>query len=239
MSTLMGSDQALNIAQWAESPDHFVSAAGDPIEATRTWLNPLKQGPLHALTGGRSSAERDISDLSIDASDNTKELGEALHRLGDSFAHSKVSDVTQMYLPPFGHAASSILSTDPDKIANRPWLYLEYVERLANSLGKRLSFSGSIDLFPFLYIAESGANTEENSAVLEAETRIRQGVKSFNVAGDQVNAIKRYVSISNNHYGRNKKVNSWSGWVDVYRRDSNDKWHRTYEYRSFATISDE
>lgn len=89
MATMMGSKFAFNIAYWTESPDHLMYPSGDPIKATNTWVNPLNQ---HALTGGNSGVERSASALAVGESTSTEELGLALHRLGDSYAHSTIDD---------------------------------------------------------------------------------------------------------------------------------------------------
>jgi RHS repeat-associated protein len=227
MATMMNNKLAYNIAWWAESPDHLMYPSGDAAKNTRTWLNPMNQESYHALTGGRSSAERDISEAAIDNATSTGELGRAIHRFGDSFAHSKYGDESEMYSSPAGHAWASMFGTDPDKIANRPLLYKEYANRLAEALGSRLNYSSKLDMFTFNYIADTKGSTEQNSAILEAEIRIREGIGVFSVEGNQVDAISKYIDVSNDHFGRSVQVKSVYTDVDVYNKDNDGNWVKT------------
>jgi hypothetical protein len=67
-----------------------------------------------------------------------------------------------MYETGFGHFKLFGDTGFPDKIANRPELYLEYVKDLITTLG-----GSDVDMFAFDYIANCGGTTEQNSAVLE------------------------------------------------------------------------
>jgi RHS repeat-associated protein len=237
MATMMGSKYAYNIAYWTESPDHLMYPSGDPIKTTSTWLNPLNQGPMHALTGGYSAVERASSALAVGESTSTEELGLALHRLGDSYAHSTIADETRMYGAPLGHVYDMMFVIDPDKIANRPELYKQYVSQLSQALGHRLNFKGNIDLFTFDYIANNKGSTEQNSAIFETEVRIREGIRTFSVAGNQVNAINQYIGASNDHFGRDIQANVIYTTVDVYNKNDEGKWVKTKtEQRTFINI---
>ncbi|PVD51784.1 hypothetical protein DC498_13820 [Terrimonas sp.] len=86
--------------------------------------------------------------LAADAG-NTLQLGMALHRLGDSYAHTKRSNKNKMYNPGYGHIFSGDGGHGADKIANRPELYKAYTEHLAKALGGRLGFEGGLDMFTF------------------------------------------------------------------------------------------
>ena len=237
MATMMGSKLAFNFAYWAESPDHLMYESGDAIKATNTWLNPLNQGPLHALTGGLSSVERFLSAVQSIQSTSSEELGLGLHRLGDSYAHSTIDDPKVMYDAPWGHVVDMTFRTDPDKIANRPELYKTYVGVLEQVLGYRINFKGSVDKFTFNYIADKRGSTEQNSAILETEVRIRQKMGTFSVAGNEVDAINEYVGASNDHFGRNVQVNAVYTDVDVYNLNADGEWVKTKtEKRTFVTI---
>ncbi|RMZ59523.1 hypothetical protein D1632_07775 [Chryseobacterium nematophagum] len=48
-------------------------------------------------------------------------------------------------------------------------------------------------MFTFEYVAGHGGSTEENSALFETEVRLREGVKIFTVAGNQVYTINNYM----------------------------------------------
>jgi hypothetical protein len=137
----------------------------------------------------------------------------------------------------FGHAWDSELSTDPDLISNRPELYRNYTSQLAGALGARFGYKGKIDMFTFDYVAGSGGNTLQNSAVFEAEISIRQGLGSFSVDGNQVDAIGNYVKSSNNHFGRSVQAKSVYTDVDVYNKDADGNWVKTKsEKRTFVTL---
>jgi RHS repeat-associated protein len=239
MTTMMGlhNDMAFNIAYWSEWPDQRMYRSGDMESRNSTWLNPMNQGPYHALTGGRSSAERDISEVSIENATSTFDIGLAIHRLGDSYAHSRVGNEGQMYSAPFGHAWDSEFGKDPDQIANRPWLYKEYAQRLAGALSDRFRYKGNLDMFTFNYVANSKGNTVQNSAVFETEIRIREGVGSFSVEGNQVDAINSYIRASNEHFGRSVQAKTVYTNVDVYNKDDDGSWVKTKsENRTFVVI---
>lgn len=58
-------------------------------------------------------------------------------------------------------------------------------------------------MFTFNYVANSNGNTQQNSAIFETEIRIRQGVGTFSVKGNQVGAINKYMGARNSHFGSN------------------------------------
>lgn len=233
----MGSNLASNIAYWTESPDHLMYPSGDAQRATNTWLNPMNQGPMHALTGGYSPYERMQSALAAGESTSTQQLGLALHRLGDSYAHSVVGEEWKMYSSPFGHATNSLFGIDPDKIANRPGLYKQYVNQLAQVLGNRLGFKGNVDKFTFNYVADSKGSTAQNSAILETEVRIMEGSGVYSVEGNQVDAIGNYIKASNENFGRNVQAEAVYTDVDVYNKNENGEWVKTKsEKRTFVNL---
>ncbi len=92
-----------------------------------------------------------------------------------------------MYPNGIGHA---LQGHAPDKIANRPELYLQYVNDLVGTLGG----NSYTDLFTFDYVAGSGGSTDQNSAVFETEVRLREDVSTFSVLGDQTGVIGNYLS---------------------------------------------
>jgi hypothetical protein len=128
---------------------------------------------MHALTGGSAGIEVASSYISVGESTSTEELGLALHRLGDSFAHSTIADGTRMYDAPLGHVFDMTFGTDPDKIANRPELYENYVSLLSSALGNRLNFKGQVDLFTFDYVAEK--KEVQNKIVQYWKQRLESG----------------------------------------------------------------
>ena len=203
-----GRNDSGSIAYWAEEPDHVMSARGDVGLATNTWMYPRNQRDWHALTGGDSVDERARSRGMFGRAGNSQQRGYALHRLGDSYAHSKSNG--KMYPNGVGHA---LQGHAPDKIANRPELYLQYVNDLIGTLGG----NSNADLFAFDYVANSGGSTEQNSAVFETEIRLREGVKTFSVLGDQTGVIGNYMSARNENYGTNTSYKTVTAEADSYK----------------------
>ncbi len=240
MLTMMGNDNAFNISYWTEWPDLLMYPSGDASGSNNSWLQPLSQQRIHALTGGSSSVERASSYASVLGSTTSADLGIALHRLGDSYAHSKVGNESQMYGASFwsiGHSWDSLFGTDPDLISNRPGLYRQYTNQLAGALSARFGFKGKIDMFTFDYVAGSKGSTVQNSAIFETEISIRQGLASFSVEGNEVNAIANYIKSSNDHFGRDTQVKSVYTDVDVYNKDADGNWVKTKsEKRTFVVI---
>lgn len=179
------------------------------------------QSQVHALTGGDPSNERINSGLYVRSSQSYQQLGWALHRLGDSYAHTNMHNPNKMYPNGIGHALDGHA---PDKISNRPELYLQYVNQLKDDLGSRLGFKGQIDTYTFDYIAKTKGSTEQNSAIFETEIRIREGAGSFTAEGNQVDAIKDYLKDSNEHYGRNVDATAVFTNVDIYKQDDSGDW---------------
>lgn len=229
MATLMGSKYAFNIAYWTEAPDNQMYSNGDysfaPIIGT--WADPGYQGRVHALTGGNPAYERQYSARMALQSSSSMQLGGWLHRLGDSYAHTKLGNPNKMYgsglFGYFGH----VHEMEADHISRRPELYKEYAKHLADVLGKRLNFGGKVDMFTFNYVADAGGNTQQNSAIFETEIRIREGINTFSVAGDQVGTIGNYVSARNKHTGGNLSVKAIYTDVDVYTKNEDGEWVKT------------
>jgi RHS repeat-associated protein len=223
---LSGSQAPGSIAYYAEEPDHIMSISGDILMATNTWLLPSWQTNIHALTGSDAVRERAISRTKYSNSKTNRSKGWSLHRLGDSYAHSKANG--KMYKKGFGHAFDG---HTPDKIANRPELYLEYVKDLVSTLG-----GSNVDMFAFDYIANSGGTTEQNSAVLETEVRIQEGVSMFSVKGDQTKTVGSYLGARNKKH--KKQYKTTKAEVDVYKRNEGGEWVKGgTETRTFITLN--
>jgi hypothetical protein len=201
---------------------------------TNTWLSWNLQVSYHALTGGNPQYERELSSNMVRNAGSIRDLGISLHRLGDSYAHSAWEG--KMYAHGIGHALTDEGGHWPDKIRNRPELYLKYVNQLANVLSA--SGHGKIDMFAFSYIAKSGFDTNENSAILETEVSIQQGIKTFSVFGNQESNIKNYLNSRNDHYGTDNKSKIFTKKVDRYYKDSKGKWQVKEETRTFVHFSD-
>ncbi|WP_165872300.1 DUF6443 domain-containing protein [Tenacibaculum sp. M341] len=228
---LTGHQDPPSIAYWAEEPDHVMSEKGDIIRATNTWLLPQWQDEVHALTGGSAVNERRISRNMYHGSNSYLTKGYALHRLGDSYAHSK--DNGQMHAWLYGHLFQGHA---PDKIAKRPELYLEYVQDLLGTLGNQ-----NVDTFTFDYVANNGGSTEENSAIFETEVRIREGQSVFSVKGNQNRTIQKYNKARNKKYGTSNKVKTHSAEVYIMKQNKNGEWVQTgeKERRTFVMYTHE
>ncbi|CAM1345217.1 DUF6443 domain-containing protein [Tenacibaculum amylolyticum] len=227
---LVNHNAPATIAYWAEEPDHIMSKAGDIGLATNTWLYPRWQKEVHALTGGFAVNERATSREMYRNAIGYRRQGYALHRLGDSYAHSK--DNGRMYPHITGHAADG---TAPDKIAKRPELYREYVQDLLNTLG-----GSNVDTFTFDYITENAGTTDSNSAIFETEIRIREGISNFSVAGDQRESVKNYVEARNKKYNTKTKIKSFTGTAHVFKKNKKGKWVNKgeTETRTFFLITE-
>jgi len=165
----------------------------------------------------------------------TYDLGNALHYLGDSYAHSMIGNEVSMYPNGRGHLFDG---HDPDKIALRPELYKRYTRELSSAMAGRFGFKGSVDMFTFDYIAGSRGSTEQNSAILETEIRIREGASSFSVEGNQVGAIGDYMRSSNQHFGRKVGATIKYADVDMYKKNADGEWEKDKtETRTFVKFN--
>jgi RHS repeat-associated protein len=206
-----GRKDAYSLAYWAEEPDNIMSFFGDIAYATNTWMYPKNQQEWHALTGGNPTDERNKSRQMFINANNVMDRGRALHRLGDSYSHTR-EGTPRMFGKLIGHA---LLGTAPDKIANRPQLYLEYVKDLISTLGG----SNETDMFTFNYIANAGTSSEENMAILKTEVRIREGVNTFSVSGNHKSTIDSYLKNRETKYGKiSAKI--MTAEADVYKLNS-------------------
>ena len=233
MATMMGRQDAYRLAYYTEAPDNIMARNGEVLSSPSTWLNPSYQRSLHALTGGTSVFARDNARSMLSNAGTYEEMGNALHYFGDSYAHTKRGDDRLMYPTGRGHLFEG---HTPDKISERPELYLEYANSLASELGSKLG-GGKIDMFTFNYVANSGGSTEQNSAVFETEVRIREGAQTFSVAGNQVGAINSYMKARNSHFGGQAKANVVNTNVDMYKRNKKGEWEKSTENRTFVTFA--
>ena len=221
-ATLTGfsNSSAWNIAYAAQLPDDARDEYGDMRYETNTWMDLDHQKSMHALTGGHPPSERDLSANWARHSTSLSDLGTNLHRLGDSYAHS--ASEFAMYPHGVGHALTDEGGHWPDKIKNRPGLYLQYVKRLANVLSQ--SGEGGIDMFTFNYIAKSGLDTDGNSAILETEVSIRQGISVFATSGNQTYNIRKYLADRRDNYHNLKGATVTTATVDVYTKNKDGSW---------------
>ena len=234
MATLMGRGDAYTLAYYTEQPDNLVARNGEVLSSPNTWMDVTMQKQVHALTGGDPVNERINSGLYVRSSQSYQQIGWAMHRLGDSHAHTNLINNELMYPNGVGHLLDW---HSPDKIENRPDLYLQYVQQLQDEMGSRLGFKGEIDMFTFDYVAKSKGTTIQNSAVFETEIRIREDAGSFSVAGNQVDVINDYLKRSNDHYGRNVSANVVYTDVDMYTQSDKGEWTKKTEKRTFVNFN--
>ena len=234
MATLMGRGDAYSLAYYTEQPDNLIARNGEVLGSPNTWMDRTMQRHVHALTGGDPANERINSGLYVRSSQSYQQMGWAMHRLGDSYAHTNLINDEKMYPNGVGHLLDW---HTPDKIKNRPDLYLQYVQQLQDDMGSRLGFKGKVDMFTFDYVAKSKGGTEQNSAVFETEIRIREGASSFSVGGNQVDAINDYLKGSNSHYGRNVSANVVYTDVDMYTQNDKGEWTKKTEKRTFVKLN--
>jgi len=174
------------IAEAAEAPDNIMTKDGYVERSTNTWLDFSLQVKDHAFTtisaseGADPAKERAFSRQLAQSADDYESFGKALHRLGDSYAHVNPS-TGKMFFQGFGHLFKW---KTPDKIKNRPNLYLSYVKDLAGVIKERTDATGDIDLFVFDYVAQSGFSTEKNIDIYRAESTILDGSGTFTISGD-------------------------------------------------------
>jgi len=76
-------------------------------------------------------------------------------------------------------------------------------------------------MFTFEYVAGSGGSTEQNSAVFETEIRLREGVSTFSVLGDQTGVIGDYLGARDENYGSNTSYKTFVGEAEKATIDEN------------------
>ena len=90
----MEDEKALELAIATENPDTDIHSETD-FELDQTWSYPNEQTNIHALTGGFHGEEEFFTAVKIlwINKENVKEIGELLHRFGDTYAHSKLNNL--------------------------------------------------------------------------------------------------------------------------------------------------
>ncbi|MNX91314.1 hypothetical protein D3C86_1233890 [compost metagenome] len=120
----------------------------------------------------------------------------------------------------------------PDKIANRPELYLEYAKGLVNMMG-----GFQEDMFTFEYVANNKGTTEQNSAIFETEVRLREGVQTFSVEGNQVGTINNYMKSRDKHTGSTSKYKAVTATGTTYKPDGKGGWKKSEETRTYVIFN--
>lgn len=96
----MNEEDAEELAIATEAPDTTIHSEID-FELNDSWISPDYQGPVHSLTGGFHGIEEFMTAvkflwLKIDPKnreDSISQLGELLHRFGDTYAHTKLDNI--------------------------------------------------------------------------------------------------------------------------------------------------
>lgn len=184
--TMLDKPDAQTVAYYSEYPDNVMNRFGHAVKSRPTFILPWAQKKLHSLTGGVPSFERQLSIDMVQAAKTSKELGYALHRLADSFAHTN-DKKNKMYPHIIGH---TLLWKKPDKISTNPRKYLEYVRALVTSLGGDIS---TFDMRVFEYIAKTGLSSAVNASILKAEYSLTINAVAFNINSNHLSEVKRYL----------------------------------------------
>lgn len=228
MATQLGLKNARQLADATEWPD---------VATVPTYLIPGLQQRYHALTGGSADYETNASERMLYAAGDMKDVGIALHRLGDSYAHRTLSDPSVMYRNRFftlNHAWTD--GAMPDEISRRLDLYKSYVSNLAEQLGDKFSVKSNYDSFTFDYISNrsNGTNHFANDAIIETEIGILHGGGTFQLkASGYAGDVSKYLQQRNKHYGSNYSVKTFN--IETYTRNENGEFVKKTENRSFIT----
>lgn len=97
VSLMLGikADLAKKLAEATEAPDTYVHSEYQ-FEINDTWADGSKQKSTHSLTNGFHGTEELITALAFlyTPKENVNELGRLLHRYGDTYAHSRLDNMT-------------------------------------------------------------------------------------------------------------------------------------------------
>lgn len=187
VATLLKDKDARQLAYYCELPDWECDTNGCHKRATSTYLKPSWQGRVHALTGGDPAKERAASAAWVRSATTLEQKGHALHRLGDSFAHTRKNG-KKMFPKGIGHA---LAGHKPDKIKNDTSKYITYVTTLTKALG---GDSATIDMTTFHYIAKQQLDSDGNIEILKSEIMIRNRQKMYAVNYKQIKATEDYLN---------------------------------------------
>lgn len=194
VSTLLKNPNAQDLAFYAELPDDATDTSGCVIKNTNTFLKGPWQARIHALSGGDPEEERKKSFDQVRGATTLADKGLALHRLGDSFAHTRKSG-KKMFPKGVGHFFAGHA---PDIISNDTTKYINYVNTLTKALG---GDDAKIDMTAFHYICQQGLSTESNSEILKSEIKLLNKVTSYTIRYKQRKALAKYLDYRKTKYG--------------------------------------
>ncbi|MGN6296515.1 MAG: hypothetical protein ACTHM7_07025 [Ginsengibacter sp.] len=174
-----------------------------------------------------------------DAGDDMKDIGIGLHRYGDSYAHRTLSDPSVMYgnsIFTMNHAWKD--GAAPDKISNRPGLYLEYVQNLNRILDKKFGKTRQADMFTFNYVAGASKNTSQNNDdIFKSEISILNGVNTFEIDGTSAGAVGNYLKARKKHDVSTQDYSIKTVEVTKYELSDDGIWVSHKESQTFVTAN--
>lgn len=199
VATLLKDTNALQLAYYAELPDVVMDSLGNPVRSTNTWLKKSWQARVHALTGGDPAVERVCSADWVRNATTPETKGQALHRLGDSFAHARKGD-KKMFPLIIGHAFAG---HKPDQVKNDTAKYMNYVLTLIDALGGKPE---TTDLTAFKYICTKQLASAANVEVLKSEVYIQKRGFSYSIQNAQAKAVEDYLNMRKDKAGFTFKI---------------------------------
>jgi len=188
VSTLLKNPDARSLAYYAELPDWECDSLGNHVKGNNTFLIASWQGRVHALTGGDPLKERNCSADWVRNATTLETKGHALHRLGDSFAHTRKNG-KKMFPKGIGHA---LAGHKPDKIKLDTAKYILYVNTLAKALGGE---DAVIDMTAFYYVCKAQLGTNSNIEILKSEVQIQTGQTTYAINYKEVKAVEDYLNL--------------------------------------------
>ena len=168
---------------------------GNTATLNYTWASSSHQQETHALSGGSSWYERDYTtrallDVDITKEENLEEFGRLLHRYGDTFSHSKLSNSKEMYGNGY-YTTEHMYATEPDGsstglrpdlIYERPDLYKKYVTGVTEILMEKYKSDKVVDLSKLNELANyASTNKVSLIGILNYEVANLNGESSFSV----------------------------------------------------------
>lgn len=203
VAVLLKIPHAKELAFWAEYPDHIMKPDGTVQKATNTWLNPIFQYYVHALTGGSAEDARSLGRERVISANTSPRRGVGGHYLMDSYAHTD-DKVGEQFSPPHGHLFHGHI---PDKIKNNPQKYLEAVSSLSKALSQSYGQPETVvDMYAFEYITEKGFDTEQNIDIYKTEIMIQEGISKFSISESNTAIVNEYLQARSKIYGNHISV---------------------------------
>lgn len=221
---------AKELAYWTEYPDNVMDKEGNIERGRPTWLNPFQMIKTHALTGGdpikARNATREKLLKAIITGAPMKEIGRLLHKFGDTYAHT--DEITnRLFMAPLGHL---LFWKKPDKLGDRPEMYLDYVNDLSKTLGGNSELK--IDMTIFKYIANKRYDSKVNASLFKAEFNLQNKVQQFKIESENASKVVDYLD-------ERKKSGAIEGYKVVTTEVINKKGKKVSETKVEITYKSE